>query len=180
MLALLKKNSVPLVLQHKGLKLIIHNFRAFISKAAGASLAAKLIVVGAGPMVVASFPVVLTLLVYAHLHINCHALVSTLPNIDGKFQYIEAPSNDEAKIIVAPHTPKLLFQEFDETEVSSIDSWRCYFNDNCPGPLQRKSTKLKLKPKKYIPLSQRTKTFKDLRGPVNEIDEIDVNNVNYK
>ena len=54
--------------------------------------------------------------------------------------------------------------------------------DNCLGPdsIAKNNRKLPLKSKKFIPLSERTKTLQDLQGSVNEIDEMDVNNVKYK
>ena len=102
--------------------------------------------------------------------------------MDGNLQYLDAPTNEDAKIIVAPHISKPLYHAFDDTQVSSISSLSCYIKGNClgPEPVQRKIAKSNSKPKRYIPLSQRTKTLKDLKCHVDEIDEIAVNNVKYK
>jgi hypothetical protein len=182
LLAILKNNSTALVLESGGTRLIISNLRGFVSKGIGTVLFARLLALASTPIVVASLPLILTALLYSGLHVDCNSFVSTLPNTDGNLQYIEAPINEDAKIIVSPHTPKTLYHAFDETEVSSISSLSCYIKDNCLGPeqIQGKSRKVNLKPKRFIPLSERTKTLKDLKCHVDEIDEIAVNNVKYK
>jgi len=93
--------------------------------------------------------------------------------MDSGLQYIETIINNDAPIIVAPHTSKLLYHEFDETNLLSFSSWSCYIRGNCLGPesIQRKSL---LKSKRFVPLSERTKTLKDLKSPIN------VDNVRYK
>lgn len=182
LLAILKSNSAPLVLESGGTRLIISNLRGFVSKGIGTVLFARLLALASTPIVVASLPLILTAILYSGLHVDCNSFVSTLPNTDGNLQYIESPINEDAKIIVSPHTPKTLYHAFDETEVSSISSLSCYIKDNClgPEPIQGKSRKVNLKPKRFIPLSERTKTLKDLKCHVDEIDEIAVNNVKYK
>jgi hypothetical protein len=182
LLAILKKNYVPLILQSGGTQLIISNLRGFVSKGVGTVLFAKLLTLGSGAILLSSFPLILTALLYSNLHVDCNSFVSTLPNTNGNLQYIEAPMNEGAPIVVAPHTSKTLYHAFDETEVSSVSSLSCYIKDNCvgPEPIQGKSRKVNSKPKRFIPLSKRTKTLKDLQCHVDEIDEIDVNNVKYK
>lgn len=182
LLAILKNNHAPLVLERGGTRLIISNIHGFVSKGIGTVLFARLLALGSAPILVASLPLLLTALLYSGLHVDCNSFVSTLPTTDGNLQYIEAPINEDAKIIVSPHTPKTLYQAFDDTEVSSISSLSCYIKDNClgPEPIQGKSRKVNLKPKRLIPLSERTKTLKDLKCHVDERDEIDVNNVKYK
>lgn len=180
LLAILKNRNIPLVLQHKGTELIIENFRGFMSKGLGTILFAKLLAIGSGPILVGSIPLILTAIIYSSLHVDCNSFVDTLPKISGDLQYIETPINDDAPIIVAPHTSKILYHEFDETKASSLTSLSCYVRGNCLGPesIQRRSPS---KSTRFVPLSQRTKTLSDLKeSSVNEIDEIDVNNVNYK
>lgn len=182
LLAILKTNYAPLVLERGGTRLIISNLRSFVSKGVGTFLFARLVALGSGTIIVSSLPLILTALLYLVLHTDCNSFVSTLPSTDGNLQYIDAPINEDAKIIVSPPTPKPLYHRFDETEVSSISSLSCYIKGNClgPEPIQGKSRKVNLKPKRFIPLSERTKTLKDLKCHVDEIDEIDVNNVKYK
>lgn len=182
LLAILKNNYTPLILQKGGTRLIISNFRGFVSKGVGTVLFAKLLALGSGPLLVSSLPLILIAVIYSELHVDCTSFVSTLPNMDGNLQYLETPINEDARIIVAPHTPKMLYHTLDEAEVSSIDSWRCYMKDNCLGPesIQRKGAKSNLKDKRLIPLNERTKTLEDLKCNVGEIDEIAVNNVKYK
>jgi len=184
LLAILKNKSAPLILQSGGTQLIVSNVRGFISKGVGTILFAKLLAIGSGPLIVASFPLILTALIYSHSHINCNSFVNTLPKIEGSLhssQYIETivNDNDDPPIIVAPHTDKLLYHEFDETKVPLFSNLRCYVKDNCLGPklIQRRTN---LKTKRFVPLSERTKTLKDLKCHINEIDEIDVNDVEYK
>lgn len=182
LLAILKKNSAPLVLERGGTRLIISNLHGFVSKGAGTILFAKLVALGSGPVFIAALPLILTAILYSGLHIDCNAFVSTLPSTDSSLQYLEAPINEDAKIIVSPYTPKTLYHAVDETEVSSISSLKCYVNDNClgPEPIRGNSRKINLQRKKFIPLNERTKTLKDLKYPIEEIDAIDVNNVKYK
>ena len=186
LLAILKQKYAPLVLQKGGTRLIISNFRGFVSKGFGTVLFAKLVALGSGSIIAASIPLILAALLYSELHIDCNSFVSPLPNIDGNFQYIERVVNEDSRIIVSPYispqTPKTLYHAFDETEVSSISSLSCYIKNNClgPEPIQLKSKKVNSKPKRFIPLSQRTKTLKDLECHVDEMDEIDVHNVNYR
>lgn len=179
LLAILKKKSAPLILTSGGTKLIVSNFRGFMSKGIGTVLFAKLLAVGSGAIILSSMPLVLTVLLYANLHIDCGSFVDKLPTIEGDFQYIETIIDDNAPIIVAPHTGKTLYHEFDETKVSSFRSLSCYLRDNCLGPeqVQRKSN---LKPKRFVPLKERTKTLKDLKSHIDEMDAIDVNAVKLK
>ena len=179
LLAILKMKHAPLILQNGGTKLIISNFRGFVSKGVGTILFAKLLAVGSGPILIGSIPLILNMLIYSSLHVDCNSFVDTLPNIQGNFQYIETVTNDDAPIVVTPLISKTLYQEFDETKVSSFTSLSCYVRDNCLGPesIQRKSN---LKTKKFIPLSKRTKTLNDLKCHIDEIDAIDINNVKYK
>ena len=131
----------------------------------------------------------LTALVFSHLHVNCNSFISTLPFVDSNLQYIETnvDKREEAKIIIATYTdepdrPKPLYHAFDETEVSSINNFNGYVRRDCLGSelIQRLNSKKDFKSKKFVPLSQRTKTLEDLKSPVNEIDDIDVNNIRYK
>ena len=179
LLAILKSKHSPLILQSGGTKVIVSNFRGVMSRGAGTILLAKLLAVGSGSILIASIPLILSVLVYSHLHVDCNSFVDTLPKIQGSLQYIETVINDDAPIIIAPHTGKLLYYEVDETKVSSFTSLSCYVRDNCLGPesIQRKSN---LKTKRFVPLSKRTTTLKDLKSHINEMDAIDVNNVRYK
>jgi hypothetical protein len=122
-MALLKTRYVPLVLQNKGTKLIVSNFGGFLSKSVGSALFAKLLIFGSTTLLVSAIPLILTVLVYSHLHIDCGAFVNTLP------------------IIVAPYTDKPLSHEFDKTKVSSYTNLNSYVRDNCLGreSIQRKS-----------------------------------------
>lgn len=177
--AILKNKHVPLILQSRGTQLIVSNFHSFMSKGVGTILFAKLLAIGFGPTLAASISLVLTASVYSHLHVDCNSFVDTLPKIVVGLQYIETTINNDAPIIVTPHISKLLYYEFDETKISSFTSLSRYVGGNCPGPewIQRKSL---LKTKIFVPLSERTKTLKDLKSHVDEIDVIDVDIVKYK
>ena len=148
----------------------------------GTILFAKLLAIGSGPIIIRSIPLILMVLIYLHLHLDCNSFVTSLPKIDQNSQYIETI----VKIIVAPQTDKLLYHKFDETKISSFDNFRCYVKENFLGPesikrkINIKQKRTNLKSKRFIPLSQRTKTLRDLKTPINEVDEIDINNVNYK
>lgn len=180
LLAILKTRHAPLILQKGGTRLIISNFQGFMSKGIGTILFAKLLALQSGAMLIGSIPLILTMLIYSNLHVDCKSFVDTLPTTHGNLQYIEI-TNDDAPIIVAPSIgeTKTLYQEFDETKVSSITSLSCYVRDNCLGPesIRRESN---FKTTRLIPLSERTKTLKDLKSDIDEVDIIDVNNVNYK
>lgn len=179
LLAILKNKHAPLILQSGGMGLIVSTFRGFMSKGVGTILFAKLLAIGSGPILIASTPLILTVLVYSHLHVDCNSFVNNLPRIDYSSQYMETIINNDAPIILATHISKPLYQKFDETEVSSFTSLKCYVRDNClgPEPIQRKSN---LKTKRFVPLNERTKTLKDLKSDVSEMDAIDVSNVKYK
>lgn len=179
LLAILKTKHAPLILQRGGTQLIVSNFRGFLSKGVGTILFAKLLAVGSGAIIIASLPLILTALVYSHLHVDCNSFVDTLPTIQGSLQYIETPINDDALIIVAPPKSKPLYVEVDETKVSLSTSLKCYIRNNCLGPesIQKNN---KLKTKRWVPLSQRTKTLKDVQSDIDKTDAIDVNSVKYK
>jgi hypothetical protein len=183
LLALLKNNYAPLVLQRGGTKVIISNLRGFVSKGLGTILAAKLLALGSNAIIPYALPLILTALLYSGLHFDCNSYVSKLPTIDGNLPYIEAPIHKDDKVIVElepnPNTRKILYHAFDENKVSSIDKLKCYLKSNCLGPEPRQR-RHHFKPKRFIPLSERTKTLKDLKSPINERDEIDINNVNFK
>ena len=179
LLAILKSNNVPLILQSGGTQLIISNFRGFISKGLGTIIFAKLGTLASGPIIIASLPLMLTMLIYANVHINCLSFVGNVPKFQGNLQYIETVIKKDAPIIVAPHTSTPLYHELDETEISSFTSLKRYFRDNCLGP-ESVQGKNHLKTKRFVPLRERTKTLKDLKSDIDEIDAIDVNNVNYK
>jgi len=180
LLAILKTRHAPLILQKGGTQIIISNFRVFLSKGIGTILYAKLLAIGSLSVIAASTPLILTVVIYATLHLDCKSFVEPLPNIQSNLQYIET-NTDDAPIIVAPSTsePKTLYQEFDETKVSSFTSLRCYVRDNCLGPesIKRKSNS---QTNRFVPLNKRTKTLKDLQCPIDVTDEIDIENVKYK
>ena len=187
LLAILKNNYAPLILQRGGTRIVISSFDGFVSRGIGAILLGNLLATGSTALIIAASPLIVTAIIYSRLHLDCNTFVSPLPRIDGNLQYIEAPINKNNKInedgavIVAPHTPKPLYYALEETEISTIENFNCYMKGNCLGPeiKERKPITNTLKSKKFIPLSQRTKTLKDLKSQINEIDEIDVNNVNY-
>lgn len=181
LVAILKNRHVGLVLQKGGNKLILSNLRAFLEKAMGSVLFAKLLTLGAagGLIGIAIIPVVLQVLIYSSLHLDCNSFVDTLPKIQGSLQYIETVINEDAPVIVAPHTNQMLYYEYEETQSSPFTSLSCYARGNCLGPPLIKRTK-NFKTTRYIPLSQRTKTLKDLTGHIDEIDAIDVDHVKYK
>jgi hypothetical protein len=178
--AVLKTKYAPLILQQGGTQLIVSNFRGFMSKGVGTVVSAYLVALGSTTIVVSSIPLVLIALLYSSLHIDCNSFVDTLPMIQGSSQYIETVINDDAPIIVAPpHTSKLVYHEFDQTKVSSYTTMSCYVRDNCLGPetIKRRNHS---KPSKFVPLEERTKTLEDLKFPLDDLDAIDVNSINYK
>lgn len=200
-LAILKTRHAPLILQKGGTKLIIQNFPGFMSRGVG-SLALGAVMGSIGiPLTVlvpSLIPLVLIGVIYANLHINCKSFVDPLPTIEGNLQYIGRVANDnDPPIIVAPtkNKPEIVYQKFDESEISSFTSLRCYVEQNCLGsePIQRKSSFYRKSPfkanigtqtknKKYVPLSQRTKTLKDLPPytHIDAVDAIDVENIKFK
>ena len=87
-------------------------------------------------------------------------------------------------VIVAPdtHKPLPLYHEFDETKSSSLNSVRRYISEYCLGSElgQQKILQGNSNSKRWVPLSQRTKTWDDIKSPINQADEIAVNSVRYK
>jgi hypothetical protein len=62
LLAILKNKYTPLILQSRGTKLIVSNFRGFMSKSVGTVLFAQLLALGSTQLILSSIPLVLTLL----------------------------------------------------------------------------------------------------------------------
>jgi hypothetical protein len=85
-------------------------------------------------------PIIITLytfnvtLVYSHLHVDCKSFGNYFTKDSRKNLYIEA-INDDAPIMIAHSYGKLLYHEFDKTNVSSFTtSFSCYVRTNCLGP----------------------------------------------
>jgi hypothetical protein len=179
LVAILKNKHASLILQRGGTRLIVENFRVFMTRSVGSVVFAQLLALGSGPIFATSIPLMLIALLYSHLNIDCNSFVDTLPKTTGGLQHIETIVNNDAPIIVAPYSDKPIYYEFDETKASSFPSFSCYMKGNCLGPerIQRKGVS---KTRRFIPLSERTKTLKDLNSHVEETNLIDVNSLEYK
>ena len=188
LLAVLKTKNAPLIIQKGGTQLVIENVRAFISKGLGTILLGGLVV---SPSMQVVVPLLLAFGISFFAYVNCDSFVDTLPKLQDNAQYIETLVKDDAPIIVAPHTSKPLYYEFEETPYTSL---KCYIQDNCLGPntipeklpkhrkffRNSKTKSTQSTKKKWVPLSQRTKTLKDLKSPIDDVDAIDLKNVKYK
>ena len=191
LLAILKSQHVPLVLQTGGNQLIISNFKKFMGKSFLSLLSGALVGVSPGLTAVGAASLLINAVLYAWLKVNCHVFVQPLPPINIQFQYIETMSNQEAPVIVTPAitNPKPLYHKFEDEQISynsltcSAKDYMKQFvkkNDLGPDSIEPKTRQRHFKKSKFVPLSQRTKTLRDLHSPINEVDEIDVNSVNYK
>jgi hypothetical protein len=180
LLAILKNRHVVLTLQNGAIQFIISNIPGIATKAFVGGLLGNFLVMGlSAEIVLNSVPLLLVVLAFSHSNIGCNSFVDTLPEDIRGLQYIETINKNDAPVIVAPHISKPLYHKFDETEVSLRTSLNCYIRGNClgPEPVKRKGIS---EAKRFVPLSERTKTIKDLKYPADETDIIDINSVKYR
>ena len=184
MLAILKSQSKDVTLVFGPTTVIIQNLPKFVLKSVGSILAGYLSATFSWTLVLGASPLLLLAFYYGSVHINCHAFVDTLPKLpkdEGNFQYIETTIVEDSPIIIAPslHTPKLLYQAVDETDSSLYNNVNCFIQNNClgPEPIKRRP---RIKDKRLIPLSERTKTLADVKTPIDEVHEITLENIKLK
>lgn len=182
-LALLKNNAMrSLVLQKGGNKLIVENTPRVLGKVLSSVLfTSSVMSMASATLLIAltATPFLAIAMFYAHLNINCHFFVDSLPKIEGNLQYVEQIADKNAPIIISSYKNKLLYQEFDETKLSSSQNLQCFMRKNCLGT-ESIQIKENSKNKVYIPLKERTKTLSDLKSPIDEMHEIDIKKVKYK
>ena len=163
LLAIIKAQSDPLILQRGGTKFIVEHYKGVLGKIIasgfGGAAVGIYIVTGSG-LILYAIPLILSIVIYAESHIDCRSFVQKVSSIDTTesrvIEYIDVPAN-VGPIIVIPDTgiDKILYLAFDENNVPANYNLRCFARDHCLGSeiIERKSNyKSNLKPKKFVPL----------------------------
>ena len=197
--AFLRRNPKKVILQTNLLSVFVDNANSFLFRKALVGFFAPMIRVVAliypntafsKTILQAGSPLAILILVYLNSYINCNGSFDSVEStkIEQKnIQYLEVDSTKKnAPIVIDNEIDQPLYEIIDESEVSSITKIKCYFKQNCLGPLasgenKNKSNKVGKKWKRFIPLRQRTKTLEDIKNSLlQDTDFIEFTDKNFE